>query len=70
MEELELESAEVKSILNLARVIMLRRSTPATVEIARRLLADLVARSQWADEAGDTTWNSLARKTCQEWLEL
>jgi hypothetical protein len=66
------DSDKLKAILNLACVVMSRKSTPAMRERAERLLACLSAPiSKGKNTRGELVkWDIAAREACPEWGEL
>ena len=67
------DACKLKAILNLACVVMSRKSTPAIREHAERLLlvVSIPSNASAKNSFGvPVSWLSAARQACPEWREL
>lgn len=67
---------KLKAILNLACVVMSRKSTPAMIYKAETLLSELLSEEEVDSDQGmqhiptGKTWLQQAREACPDWREL
>lgn len=69
------EQDKLQAILNLACVVMARRSTPAAREHAEALLLGLAVEEEarpweFAIDPNGKTWFQIAKEACPNWREI